>query len=179
MKKLLCHLWLVGRHRRLVFCHALRVGIPYRGLVHDLSKYHPEELFESAKYYQGNRSPIGVCRRETGVSRAWLHHKGRNKHHTEYWVDPDCPRAPEMPYAYLAECICDKLAATKIYKGRSYDTSLPLEHFLKYGMCVPTSEKNNRYIKEVFEDLRDRGEKYILNKKYLKAKYKEIFGREV
>ena len=40
-----------------------------------------------AKYYQGNRSPNEIERREKGYSAAWLHHKGRNKHHLEYWID--------------------------------------------------------------------------------------------
>ena len=176
MKKLFCHLHLVARHRRLVFWHTVRCGIPWRGLVHDLSKYHPEELIESVRYYRGNRSPLGACRRETGVSRAWLHHKGRNKHHTEYWVDPECPTPPLMPYVYLVECICDKLAATKVYNGKGYDTSLPLAHFEKYGQIVPTNEKNNRFIFEVFTDLKEHGEKYILNRTYMKEKYNEIFG---
>lgn len=175
MIKLFSHLRVVSRHRRLVFVHALKCGIPLRGLLHDLSKYHPEELFESVRFFRGNRSPLGACRRETGVSRAWLHHKGRNKHHTEYWVDPECPEPPRMPYVYLVECICDKLAATKVYNGKNYNTSMPLAHFEKYGLCVPTNERNNRFIHEVFTDLKAHGEKYILNKRYLKEKYAEIF----
>ena len=78
------HFALVVRHKHKVFINCAKCGIPLRGLLHDLSKFSPTEFFESARYYKGFRSPIGVCRREKGVSLAWLHHKGRNKHHLEY-----------------------------------------------------------------------------------------------
>ena len=28
-----------------------------------------------------------MCIRDRCYSSAWLHHKGRNKHHLEYWID--------------------------------------------------------------------------------------------
>ena len=87
IKNIFKHFFLVVRHKHKVLIHCAKCGILWRGLVHDLSKFSPEEFFESAKYYRGYRSPIGVCRRENGVSRAWLHHKGRNRHHYEYWID--------------------------------------------------------------------------------------------
>ena len=106
------HTALVIRHKNAVLIHSAKCGILWRGIVHDLSKFSPVEFFESVKYYQGNRSPISACRRETGVSHAWLHHKGRNRHHIEYWLDQDAKEHPMMPYKYAVECICDKLAAT-------------------------------------------------------------------
>ena len=115
LKNFFLHLSLVLRHKNRVFINCLRCGIPWRGLVHDLSKFSPTEFFESVKYYQGDRSPIGACRRATGKSEAWLHHKGRNKHHIEYWLDPECSVTPLMPYRYAVECACDKLAATYVY----------------------------------------------------------------
>ena len=81
------HLHVINRHKFLVFKLCCRVGIPFQGLVHDLSKFSPEEFFEGVKYYQGNYSPIRNCKTVNGYSRAWLHHKGRNKHHYEYWFD--------------------------------------------------------------------------------------------
>ena len=90
IKNVFLHTALVMRHKHKVFVHAVKCGIPFRGLMHDLSKFSPSEFFESVKFYQGHRSPIGVARREQGVSRAWLHHRGRNKHHIEYWYDHEC-----------------------------------------------------------------------------------------
>ncbi len=169
-----CHLALVTRHRWRVFLNCSKCGIPFRGLIHDLSKFSPTEFFESVKYYQGNRSPIGACRRAVGVSYAWLHHKGRNKHHIEYWLDADCKEHPMMPYKYAVECVCDKLAATRVYAGSEYSRELPLLHWNKYGCTVNGNERTMNFIKEVFTDVEKNGEKFVLNKGYMKKKYREI-----
>lgn len=168
------HIGLVIRHKHKVFINCAKCGILFSGIVHDLSKFTPTELFESARHYQGNRSPIGACRRATGVSYAWLHHKGRNKHHIEYWLDPDCPVTPLMPYKYAVECVCDKIAATKTYAGKNYDESMPILHWHKYGNKVDGNPKTMAFIERVFEDLSLHGEKYVLNKKYMKKTFSEI-----
>jgi hypothetical protein len=102
-------------------------------MVHDLSKFSPEEFFESVKYYTGKRSPIGVCREANGMSRAWLHHKGRNKHHFEYWYDYNPAthqnEPVKMPMKFVLEMFCDRVAASKVYKGSDYTDSSPLEYY--------------------------------------------------
>ena len=168
------HFALVARHRHKVFVHCCKCGIIWRGLVHDLSKFSPVEFFESAKYYQGTYSPIVACRREKGVSLAWLHHKGRNRHHIEYWLDPDCEEHPMMPYEFAVECVCDKLAATKTYRGKSYRPADALEHWEHSGCRVGGNPRTMRFIETVFHDLAEHGEDYILNKKYMKATYERI-----
>jgi hypothetical protein len=168
------HFSLVMRHKWAVFIHCCKCGIPFRGLVHDLSKFTPTEFFESVKYYHGARSPLAVCREEKGMSMAWLHHKGRNKHHLEYWVDEDCKVPPLVPYKYAVECVCDKLAATKTYRGKDYQPDMALAHFRRYGNKVHTNERTLAFIDKVFSDLCELGEKAILNKKYMKATYAEI-----
>ncbi len=173
---ILKHTHLVFKHKRLVFIHSFKCGIVWQGIIHDLSKFSPEEFFESVKYYQGNRSPIGVCRRATGISRAWLHHKGRNKHHIEYWTDFDLPENPVMPYKYAVECICDKLAATKTYNGKSYTEEKAIEHWHRYGNKINGNPKTMLFIETVFTDLSQYGEKRILCKKYLKETYEKICG---
>lgn len=173
-KNIFLHTALVIRHRHKVFIHAVKCGIPFRGLVHDLSKFSPSEFFESVKFYQGNRSPIGVARRQMGVSKAWLHHKGRNKHHVEYWYDSECSIPPMMPYKYAVECVCDKISATKTYAKKSYNDSLPLVHWERYGCKAPCNPKTYAFIEKVFVDLKDHGEKYVLNKKYMKKTFFEI-----
>ena len=174
LKNLFGHIGTVTKHKNRVLINCIRCGIPLQGLVHDLSKFSPEEFFESVRFYQGNRSPIGVCRRTTGRSLAWLHHKGRNKHHIEYWTDPDCAVQPLMPYRYAVECICDKLAATRTYAGKSYTPDMPLLHWEKYGNKVAGNPLTMRFIEEVFEDVKSHGECYVLSKKYMKQKYAEI-----
>ena len=168
------HLSLVSRHKWRVFINCSKCGLVWRGLVHDLSKFSPTEFFESVKYYQGNRSPIGVCRREKGVSLAWLHHKGRNKHHIEYWTDEECEIQPLMPYQYAVECVCDKLAATRVYAGKNYSTDLPLLHWNKYGNKVGGNPLTMSFVEAVFEDVKLHGESYVLTKRYMKEKYQEI-----
>lgn len=170
------HIGLVIRHKHKVFINCCRCGIPLRGLVHDLSKFNPRELFESVRYYTGYRSPIAICRREKGVSHAWLHHKGRNKHHLEYWLDGDCEVTPMMPYKYAVECVCDKLAATKTYLGKDYTEDKPLAHWRRVGCKVDGNPKTMLFLETVFVDIAERGERYVLNKKYMKKTFGEICG---
>lgn len=170
------HLSLVIRHKTRVFINCSKCGLVWRGLVHDMSKFSLTEFFESVKYYQGNRSPIGVCRREKGVSLAWLHHKGRNKHHIEYWLDPECEIQPMMPYQYAVECVCDKLAATRVYAGKNYSRDLPLLHWKKYGSKVNGNKKTMAFIEQIFIDVEAHGEDVVLNSEYMKKKYREVCG---
>ena len=127
------HLRTVGRHRRLVRHYCLRLGLVWQGLTHDLSKYSPTEFWRSAKYYQGYRSPNDQERKENGVSLSWLHHKGRNKHHLEYWIDYSSNKSGmtgmKMPLRYVCEMICDRVAASQIYLGEKYTDASPWEYY--------------------------------------------------
>ena len=131
---ILKHFCTVTRHRHYVFRHCVRVGIGWQGLWHDLSKYSPAEFWVGARHYQGTHSPNEEERRLYGYSRAWMHHKGRNRHHYEYWTDyhPDTKRVEpvKMPIRYVAEMFCDRVAASKIYQGERYTDRHPLEYFL-------------------------------------------------
>lgn len=119
----------------MVIKHCKKAGILWQGLFHDLSKYSPTEFIPGAKYYQGTRSPNEAEREEYGYSVAWMHHKGRNKHHFEYWTDYN-PKTKKMegvkmPVRYVKEMLCDRVAASKIYLGDSYTNDAPLNYFLK------------------------------------------------
>ena len=130
------HFCTITRHKLLVMRYCFRIGLYRQGLLHDLSKYAPSEFIVGCRYYQGNRSPNNAEREATGVSMAWLHHKGRNKHHFEYWVDyaPDDPRvimgAP-MPPKYIAEMVMDRISASRTYQGDAYTQQHPLAYFMK------------------------------------------------
>lgn len=129
------HYRTVANHRRMVMRHCVKAGIPIRGLLHDLSKYSPTEFIPGIKYYQGTRSPNEGEREAYGFSHAWMHHKGRNKHHFEYWTDYD-PKTKlmspvKMPLKYVKEMFCDRVAASKIYGGDNYTDIEPLKYFLK------------------------------------------------
>ena len=177
LKNSVKHTALIFRHKHKVFINCVRCGIPMRGILHDLSKFSPAEFIESVKYYQGNRSPIGVCRREKGYSTAWLHHKGRNRHHLEYWCDQECEVQPIIPYKFAVECICDKISATKTYAKNNYHPGMPLEHWNRYQPKTPCNRLNLDFITRVFTDLPILGEKTVLSKKYMKRVYAEVYGK--
>lgn len=131
---LLGHFKTVTRHRTAVMLHCFRAGIPFRGLVHDLSKFSPTEFIPGALYYeQGKRSPNEHEREIKGYSDAWIHHKGRNPHHWEYWYDvnPVTHRYEPvpMPADALKESFCDRVAASKIYRGKDYKDGDALAYF--------------------------------------------------
>ena len=129
------HLRTITKHRHMVIKHCKKAGILWQGLRHDLSKYSPTEFIPGVKYYTGTKSPNEGERIDKGYSVAWLHHKGRNKHHFEYWMDYSNVThrndPVEMPYNYVAEMYCDRLAASKIYNGDKYKQTDPLEYFVR------------------------------------------------
>lgn len=135
LKNIIGHFMTITRHRHMVIIHSAKAGILYRGLLHDLSKYSPSEFIAGAAFYtDGKKSPNESQRLKYGYSSAWLHHKGRNKHHFEYWTDYNPKYKKVMPVAmpkiYLKELLCDRIAASKIYLGENYYPSHPLEYFL-------------------------------------------------
>ena len=119
-KRLLHNAWhhflTITHHKLVVMEGCFKVGLFKQGLLHDLSKYSWEEFKTGVKYYQGTRSPNAAEKEEKGYSSAWLHHKGRNKHHFEYWTDVSTAEdhwkivGVKMPVNYLAEMVMDRIA---------------------------------------------------------------------
>lgn len=163
------HFCVITRHRHKVIYHCFRAGIPWQGLFHDLSKYTPSEFISGAKYFQGTRSPNEVERELFGYSKAWLHHKGRNRHHFEYWTDynPKTKRVEpvDMPDNYIIEMFCDRVAASKIYVGKDYNDDHPINYFLKGEVTRYISENTAAKIEFLLRYLSEHGEdetfKYI------------------
>ena len=116
------HFKKICKHKYYVGKYCFHYGLYKQGITHDLSKFSPTEFFESVKYYQGDRSPIDACKEVNGYSNAWLHHKGRNKHHYEYYID-NFDKGGEpliMPFKYALEMFCDYLGAGQAYMGNSF-----------------------------------------------------------
>ena len=149
------HIKTVMTHKFYVFIFACKAGIPFRGLVHDMSKFSPSEFFESVKYYQGNGSPISAAKKENGYSKAWLHHKGRNKHHWEYWVDfsREGVVPAKMPTKYVVEMFCDRVAATMVYRGENFDVSAPLDYYNKTHGYYVIHQETDAMIKDMLVHL--------------------------
>lgn len=132
------HFCTITKHKYMVMKECFRVGLYRQGLLHDLSKYGWTEFRVGCKYYQGTRSPNNAEREEKGYSSAWLHHKGRNKHHYEYWIDYGLDGGKtligmRMPEKYVVEMFLDRIAASKVYKGKAYKNSDPLAYFMQGG----------------------------------------------
>ena len=150
LKNVIKHFGLITHHKWVVFKLCCTIGEPWRGLVHDMSKYSPTEFIESSKYYTGKYSPISEAKRENGYSKAWLHHKGRNKHHSGYWIDENAPdKTPIIPYKYAAEMVCDKLAAGMVYQGKNFTKEYELEYWLKEKEKIKINPKTEKFVTEV------------------------------
>ena len=164
------HFKTITRHRLIVMAGCFRVGLYWQGLTHDLSKYTPTEFMQGARHYQGVRSPNAAEREEKGYSEAWMHHKGRNKHHYEYWTDMDMVTRVytpvHMPRQYLVEQIMDRRAACIVYQGKRYTPASPLEYFMKSVDRNLMHPGNKRELEYILTMLRDRGEKETF--RYLK-----------
>ena len=157
------HLRTVNRHRHLVRKYCFRLGLYWQGLTHDLSKYAPVEFWAGVRYYQGDHSPNDAQRHQDGYSASWLHHKGRNRHHFEYWTDYSLTgegiTGVEMPKRYVAEMFCDRLAASKVYRGKDFDPGDPYKFFLrgkeKRLLIHPATSE---LLEKILIVLRDQGE---------------------
>lgn len=156
------HFKTITHHKRLVMQGCFRVGLYKQGLLHDLSKYGPAEFLTGVRYYQGTRSPNAAEREEKGYSEAWMHHKGRNKHHYEYWTDLNLTTGKyesfPMPRNYLAEMVMDRRAACKTYQGKNYTDGSALEYYLTSKERYIMHPDTQRQLEYILTMLRDRGE---------------------
>ena len=163
----ICNIWnhfsTITRHRNLVRKHCFQIGLYWQGLTHDLSKYSPEEFWTGVRYYQGNRSPNAAERETVGYSRAWLHHKGRNKHHYEYGIDISNHKEEglvgnKMPLRYVAEMVCDRIAACEVYKGKAYTSAAPLEYYEYTKNYITIHPRTRALLEKLLHMLKDQGE---------------------
>ena len=164
------HFKTITHHRRLVRQGCFKVGLYWQGLIHDLSKYSPAEFLTGVRFYQGNRSPNAREREVKGYSEAWMHHKGRNKHHYEYWSDLSlASRRYEyfpMPRKYLVEMVMDRRAACMTYQGKNYTCASPLIYLQSSKERLLMNEQTQRELEYILTMLRDEGEEKTF--RYLK-----------
>lgn len=131
------HFKTITRHRHYVMAGCFKLGLIRQGLLHDLSKYSFSEFRVGAKYWNGGKESANTEeRRATGLSTAWLHHKGRNKHHLEYWIDYKLGGegklyGMKMPIRYVVEMFVDRMCACKNYQGSDYREDAPLKYYEK------------------------------------------------
>lgn len=158
------HFKTITEHKVLVMKHCFRVGLYRQGLLHDLSKYTPTEFLTGVRYYQGDRSPNAAEREKKGYSAAWLHHKGRNKHHFEYWIDFSKVSmglsGGKMPLPYAVEMVMDRIAASKVYRGKDYTDAAAWDYYQRErpyleGAMHPETQA---FLESILRMLKERGE---------------------
>lgn len=175
IKRFFGHLHTVNKHRRVVRHYCFKCGLVKQGLIHDLSKYSRVEFWNGVKFFTGTKSPHYGERKDYGYSLAWMHHKGRNKHHMDYWTDISLETGKTepviMPWNYFVEMICDRIAAARIYGGKNYDQGAPLDYFLKTRHENVCHELVDKYIKVFLTILKTDGEKAMF--KILKDSLKQ------
>ncbi len=161
--KLWKHFKTITKHKILVMQGCFKVGLFRQGILHDLSKYSPTEFFISAAYYQGSRSPIFAERADKGYSEVWMHHKGRNPHHFEYWTDWNIQtekyEPQPMPRKYLVESIMDRRAASMTYMKESYQPDSALKYYLGHIESRLIHPKSGREMEYLLRMLSEKGEK--------------------
>lgn len=164
MNKAWKHFMTISYHRYLVMTGCFKVGLYKQGLLHDLSKYSPAEFLVGARYYQGDRSPNNAEREAIGYSTSWLHHKGRNKHHFEYWIDfnskdiPGGMAAVPMPDNYIIEMFMDRVAACKVYHGDHFTTEDPMLYYESRNERILLHEKTKKKLEFLLRMYAEKGE---------------------
>ncbi len=178
LRKILGHLHVVSKHRFKVFCLCCKVGIPWRGLVHDLSKYSPTEFWESVRYFeQGKYSPIRTCKEVNGYSYAWIHHKNSNKHHYEYWYDYSAKiKSPVIPLDYFLEMICDSFAAGMTYQGKDWNQHYQLKYWQKGKDKSRIHPQMRDLLERLYIEVDEKGLDKVLKRKVLKDLYNEYIN---
>ena len=175
-KKAFKHFKKITKHKLLVCKYCFKFHLYKRGLLHDNSKYNIKEFYENIKYYNDNKSPIQICREQNGFSKAWLHHKGRNPHHWEYWVDLSTNplTLPIIPYEYQIEMLCDFIAAGQTY-NKNWSPKDEYRWWIDNRDKIIMNEVNKKFIDNyLFELTKIDNYNIILNKKYAKNLYKNI-----
>lgn len=168
------HLKTILKHKFWVAYYCFHAGIPWQGIVHDMSKFSPTEFFEGVKYYTGTVSPIITCKKLHGHSMAWFHHRGRNYHHYEMWQDnfDNGGQPVEVPYKYAVEMVCDYLAAGKAYHGKDFTFADEYEWWkVKRSKPIAMHRKTMLFIDMVLWKLREENSLDPLRPERLKAVY--------
>ena len=156
------HFRTITRHRHLVMKNCFAVGLYKRGLLHDLSKYSPTEFWAGARYFEGTHSPTLEERRDRGYSLAWMHHKGRNRHHFEYWndINPETHRYEpvEMPTEYFVEMCMDRIAASRVYLRKDYTDAGPYNYLERTGYNPRMHPVTYRKLRYILTMLKEKGQ---------------------
>lgn len=169
------HTKTILKHKKEVLKNCFKCGLFVQGITHDMSKFSPTEFIPGVMHFQGDRSPNEGERDDYGYSKAWMHHKGRNKHHFEYWTDYNKQTRKlmpvRMPKRYVVEMFCDRVAASKIYHKESYTDRTALDYYIHGKSKVMLHPYVRKKLEMLLTMLAEKGEEYTFNycKAYMKA----------
>ena len=165
------HFDTITHHKLLVMKYCFACGLYRQGLAHDLSKYSPTEFIPGCIYYQGDHSPNEAERQAKGYTAAWLHHKGRNKHHLEYWIDYGTNKhgleGMKIPLRYICEMVCDRVAASQIYLGDRYTDASAWEYYQRSRDHYLMHPESRAMLEKLLQMVRDKGQERTFA--YMKA----------
>ena len=152
IKNMIGHFKTITNHKILVMKTCFKVGLYKQGFLHDLSKYKPVEFSAGTK--------------------AWMHHKGRNKHHFEYWIDygnklSDGLQGMKMPSQYVIEMFIDRMSASKNYLGEKYTDKSALEYYEERKDYYVIHPESREFLEFLLKMLAEDGEEKTL--KYIKS----------
>lgn len=141
-------------HKFWVCYYCFQVGLYWQGLTHDLSKFSWTEIRGAWKYWNDSKSSLAYEKELNGYSETFLHHRGRNPHHYEYWIHSldDGGIPAKMPKKYTIELICDYLAACKTYGNNPYNE---IDWWNNIKNKIKIHEDTKSYITNVFQKFHD------------------------
>lgn len=179
-KNAILHFKTITKHKIEVMKLLIEVGLIKQAILHDLSKYSFVEFATGIKYFAGTRSPNALEKEEKGYSLAWLHHKGRNKHHFEYWYDYSMNKdeglvALKMPLKYVLEMVCDRIAASKIYYKENYKEEIPLKYYKEREKGILLHKDTKELLEELLTLNKEEGEKACIKHMKFLLKNKHIY----
>jgi len=143
------YLWYILKHKWYVLIECIKLKIPFRGLVHDLSKFLPCEFNAYMKFFYSNMENDNV---KLEFDLAWNHHQNVNKHHWQYWLlrlDDGSTECLPIPKKYLKEMLADWIGAGKAITGENNIKSWYMKNKDKMNMC-PESIK---YLEEKIDNM--------------------------
>jgi len=122
--KFLQYMSYILRHKWYVLHECMKRGLIVQGIMHDMSKFRPDEYVPYMNFFYGSKHTIrqadGYYKpTDTGNKAfdfAWLLHQKRNKHHWQWWILPEDDggvKILEMPVQYRKELLADWLGASR------------------------------------------------------------------
>lgn len=159
------YILLLIKHKWIVFKLLLKAGLYKQAIAHDLSKLNPIEII-------GYNEPYGSAK----FNAAWLHHKGRNKHHCQYWTDINENNelvVVDMPQKYIYELVADWISAGQCYE-KNWTQTEPFNYLSTVYNTDLMSARTLQLVAAITFDIKIQGAAEVM-KNIRKGKYENEF----